>query len=98
MVISLKLQESVKLSADAWKSDLRELFLHAKDRFPDVVWEMKEDEDDGIMAENVWGHKGMIFFRRPPIMCLYFCLSFFKPLSTLVPLLAFRLAISLSLL
>lgn len=32
----------------------------AKDRFPDVVWDLV-DEDDDAKGEEVWGHKGSCF-------------------------------------
>lgn len=43
-------------STSAWQADLKRLFDCAKERFPDVVWELIEDEDD--TPELVWGHKG----------------------------------------
>lgn len=33
----------------------------AKDRFPDVVWDLV-DEDDDSRGEEVWGHKGSWVF------------------------------------
>jgi hypothetical protein len=45
------LAEATKNSTAAWQHHLAELFRAAKDRFPDVVWELTTDE--------VWGHKGM---------------------------------------
>ena len=42
--------EASRLSTETWQSDLLDLFQHAKDRFPDVVWE----------PEEVWGHKGAL--------------------------------------
>jgi hypothetical protein len=54
------LQEATKNSTAAWQEHLESLFLHAKDRFPDVVWELiGEDEDPSQVPEEVWGHKGM---------------------------------------
>jgi hypothetical protein len=55
------LQEALKISTDRWQHDLHSLFLHAKDRFPDVVWELV-GEDDQIRKEpeQIWGHKGTI--------------------------------------
>lgn len=50
------LQESVRLSTLAWQKDLQELFKHAKDRFPDVVWEfVGEDEDEMEIATGMVG-------------------------------------------
>lgn len=51
------LQEAANNSTTTWQVDLESLFHHAKDRFPDVVWEVGVDGD---RVEDVWGHKGMI--------------------------------------
>ena len=62
------LQEATKKSTVAWQEHLESLFLHAKDRFPDVVWELVgEDEDPNQVPEEVWGHKGM--FRTSFALC-----------------------------
>lgn len=45
-------------STENWQSDLKRLFDQAKERFPDVVWELTSDYD-GNPQEEVWGHKGM---------------------------------------
>jgi hypothetical protein len=55
------LQEATKNSTTGWQQDLEALFHHAKDRFPDVVWELGGAEDDDSNrkdVEEVWGHKG----------------------------------------
>ena len=52
------LQEAIQLSEETWQSDLHELFEHAKDRFPDILWERDEDDDNEKGPEEVWGHKG----------------------------------------
>ena len=52
------LQEAVQLSEEAWQTNLHELFEHAKDRFPDILWEQDEDDDDTKGPAEVWGHKG----------------------------------------
>jgi hypothetical protein len=52
------LQEAVQLSEETWQSDLNELFEHAKDRFPDILWERDEDDDNTKGPAEVWGHKG----------------------------------------
>lgn len=60
-ITSPGLQEATKNSTKAWQADLEALFHHAKDRFPDVVWELcgaDDDEDDKTAVEEVWGHKG----------------------------------------
>ncbi|KDR66670.1 hypothetical protein GALMADRAFT_147723 [Galerina marginata CBS 339.88] len=69
------LQEATRTSTQVWQHDLEQLFHHAKERFPDVVWELGGDEDeDEDMApdagarvlEEVWGHKAIVYARAPP--------------------------------
>ncbi|KAJ7445923.1 hypothetical protein FB451DRAFT_1538191 [Mycena latifolia] len=36
---------------------------HAKERFPDVVWELTTE---GAGTEEVWGHKAIVYARAPP--------------------------------
>ncbi|KAJ6458955.1 hypothetical protein C8R47DRAFT_1226840 [Mycena vitilis] len=60
---ALSLQEATRNSTNAWQRDLAALFRHAKDRFPDVVWELTS-EDTGV--EEVWGHKAIVYARAPP--------------------------------
>ncbi|KAF9553521.1 hypothetical protein CPC08DRAFT_226217 [Agrocybe pediades] len=61
------LQEATKNSTVAWQEDLEALFRHAKDRFPDVVWELVGDENDPYAnVEEVWGHKAIVYARAPP--------------------------------
>jgi len=56
------LQEATKNSTHAWQGHLEELFRNAKDRFPDVVWEVGVEEmKETVDVEEVWGHKGIIF-------------------------------------
>ena len=52
------LLEAVQLSEETWQSDLHDLFEQAKDRFPDILWERDEDDDDTKGPAEVWGHKG----------------------------------------
>ncbi|KAG5636467.1 hypothetical protein H0H81_007947 [Sphagnurus paluster] len=59
------LQEATKNSTIVWRRDLEALFHHAKERFPDVVWEVGGGEDDGDERE-VWGHKAIVYARAPP--------------------------------
>lgn len=40
-----------------WQQDLKALFDDAKERFPDVVWELGPDFEHSA-EEEVWGHKG----------------------------------------
>ncbi|TEB20540.1 hypothetical protein FA13DRAFT_1820091, partial [Coprinellus micaceus] len=64
------LQEAVRHSTVSWQRDLEGLFKHAKDWFPDVVWELGGDgEDDAMPADKVdevWGHKAIVYARAPP--------------------------------
>ncbi|TFK46743.1 hypothetical protein OE88DRAFT_1720946 [Heliocybe sulcata] len=61
------LQEATRKATVAWQDDLQSLFNHAKDRFPDVVWELYPDEDDkGKGGDEVWGHKAIVYARAPP--------------------------------
>lgn len=55
--------EASRLSTQTWQNDLLELFHNAKDRFPDVVWELHPD-DDQDSTEEIWGHKGVHDHRR----------------------------------
>lgn len=55
------LQEATKNSTYTWQEHLESLFHHAKDRFPDVVWELVGDgEGESKGFEDVWGHKGAV--------------------------------------
>ncbi|EPQ52000.1 hypothetical protein GLOTRDRAFT_140479 [Gloeophyllum trabeum ATCC 11539] len=61
------LQEATKHATQAWQDDLQSLFNNAKDRFPDVVWELYAEEDDKEKSgEEVWGHKAIVYARAPP--------------------------------
>ncbi|KAF7319759.1 hypothetical protein MKEN_00758300 [Mycena kentingensis (nom. inval.)] len=60
---ALSLQEATRNSTAAWQHDLAVLFRQAKERFPDVVWELTSD-DAG--SEEVWGHKAIVYARAPP--------------------------------
>ncbi|KAG6848735.1 hypothetical protein H0H93_014541, partial [Arthromyces matolae] len=62
-LISPALQEATKRSTLVWRQDLEALFNHAKDRFPDVVWELGEGSVD---EQEVWGHKAIVYARAPP--------------------------------
>ena len=52
------LVEAQQRSEGTWQSDLRDLFEHAKERFPDILWERDEDDDNTKGPAEVWGHKG----------------------------------------
>ncbi|KAJ6477224.1 hypothetical protein DFH09DRAFT_1467881 [Mycena vulgaris] len=58
------LQEATRNSTSAWQQDLAALFQHAKERFPDVVWELTTEEAG--TTEEVWGHKAIVYARAPP--------------------------------
>ncbi|KAJ7185994.1 hypothetical protein C8R46DRAFT_937637 [Mycena filopes] len=60
---ALSLQEATRNSTSAWQRDLAALFSNAKERFPDVVWELTS-EDAGV--EEVYGHKAIVYARAPP--------------------------------
>ncbi|KAI0691364.1 hypothetical protein C8T65DRAFT_745488 [Cerioporus squamosus] len=69
------LTEATRNSTTHWQDDLQALFDHAKDRFADVVWELQSDSGNG--AEEVWGHKAVVYARAPPsFQARYFS---FKP-------------------
>ncbi|KAF8320431.1 hypothetical protein DL93DRAFT_2052982 [Clavulina sp. PMI_390] len=52
-------------STESWQRDLKSLFDHAKERFPDVVWDLTSDYDSDTQ-EDVWGHKAIVYARAPP--------------------------------
>ncbi|KIL58305.1 hypothetical protein M378DRAFT_181318 [Amanita muscaria Koide BX008] len=61
------LQEATRKSTLEWKANLKSLFEYAKDRFPDVVWELTaEDDYEDKVLEEVWGHKAIVYARAPP--------------------------------
>ncbi|EJC98218.1 uncharacterized protein FOMMEDRAFT_23792 [Fomitiporia mediterranea MF3/22] len=64
------LNEATKRSTTTWQEDLQSLFHRAKDRFPDVVWDLLDEDamDDGTNTntEEVWGHKAIVYARAPP--------------------------------
>ena len=53
------LAEATKKSTSTWQEALQTLFHRAKDRFPDAVWDLvDEDAADNSSNEEVWDHKG----------------------------------------
>lgn len=58
---SSALAKTSAASTETWQRDLKTLFDHAKERFPDVVWDLTSDYD-GAVQEDVWGHKGGLVF------------------------------------
>ncbi|EIW55420.1 uncharacterized protein TRAVEDRAFT_173142 [Trametes versicolor FP-101664 SS1] len=76
------LQEATRNSTTNWQDDLQALFDHAKERFADVVWELQSEASAG--AEEVWGHKAVVYARAPPsFQARYFS---FKPPPAASPL------------
>ncbi|KAJ7434830.1 hypothetical protein B0H11DRAFT_2116228 [Mycena galericulata] len=61
---ALSLQEATRNSTAGWQEDLAALFHSAKERFPDVVWELSEGGAGAV--EEVWGHKAIVYARAPP--------------------------------
>ena len=56
------LAEITNKSTSTWQEDLQTLFHRAKDRFPDVVSDLvDEDAMDDSSNEEVWGRKGTAF-------------------------------------
>ncbi|KII84313.1 hypothetical protein PLICRDRAFT_167831 [Plicaturopsis crispa FD-325 SS-3] len=75
--------EATKNSTVAWQDNLQSLFNNAKDRFPDVVWELQA-EDEKAKSEEVWGHKAIVYARAPPsFQARYFS---FRPAPVASPL------------
>ncbi|KAF7354977.1 hypothetical protein MSAN_01413200 [Mycena sanguinolenta] len=71
---ALSLQEATRNSTAAWQRDLATLFQNAKDRFPDVMWELSSEPEEGGNSsggsEVVWGAQGcvaaIVYARAPP--------------------------------
>ncbi|KAI0314558.1 hypothetical protein OF83DRAFT_1063636 [Amylostereum chailletii] len=60
------LHEATDRSTVAWQADLESLFHLAKDRFPDVLWDLVAEGDEGAKGEEVWGHKGTLYASPRP--------------------------------
>jgi hypothetical protein len=56
------MEEAVTNSTTVWQENLQALFDNAKDWFPDVVWEVLDEDQPGAEPEEVWGHKGQLGF------------------------------------
>ncbi|EKM49665.1 uncharacterized protein PHACADRAFT_33234 [Phanerochaete carnosa HHB-10118-sp] len=56
----LLVDAAVARSTETWSQDLRGLFEHAKDYYPNVVWRIA----DGSIAK-VWGHSAIVWARVP---------------------------------
>ncbi|KAF9269715.1 hypothetical protein L218DRAFT_953341 [Marasmius fiardii PR-910] len=67
---AVSLHECTQTSLITWQEDLVKLFQNAKERYPDVVWEVGEDVDDDENPapdiEEIWGHKAIVYARAPP--------------------------------
>ena len=56
------LSEITNQSTSTWQEDLQTLFHRDKDRFPDAVWDVvDEDAMDGPINERVHSQKGTTF-------------------------------------
>lgn len=53
------LKEATAKATTVWQDDLQQLFHRAKDRFPDVVWDLIDEDTLDAEPEEVWGHKGV---------------------------------------
>ncbi|KDR70407.1 hypothetical protein GALMADRAFT_230061 [Galerina marginata CBS 339.88] len=69
------LQTATRISTQVWQRDLEQLFHHAKERYPDVVWEVGVDEDEDLPPgastqglKKVWGHRAIVHARAPPVL------------------------------
>ncbi|KAI0087448.1 hypothetical protein BDY19DRAFT_955832 [Irpex rosettiformis] len=61
------LLEATRNSTSAWQDDLQALFEQAKERFPDVVWELSDGMGiQNSRTEEIWGHKAIVYSRAPP--------------------------------
>jgi len=74
------LLEAVQLSEETWQSELHDLFEQAKDRFPDILWERDEDDDDTKGPAEVWGHKGTSGMPRISVQSM----DFYRALQAIV--------------
>lgn len=80
MISPPSLQEATSASTTTWQNHLESIFQQAKERFPDVVWEL----NNGTNVEEVWGHKAIVYARAPPsFQTRYFS---FRPNPTSSPL------------
>ena len=53
------LAEMTNKSTSTWQEDVQTLFHRTKDRFPDIVWDLvDEDAMDDSSNEEFWGHQG----------------------------------------
>ncbi|KZT43568.1 hypothetical protein SISSUDRAFT_997224 [Sistotremastrum suecicum HHB10207 ss-3] len=78
------LNDAAQRSTISWQRDLQSLFDHAKDRYPDVVWELVGESESDVTVDEVWGHKAIVYARAPPsFQARYFS---FRPAPLASPL------------
>lgn len=53
---SAALTKALTAATDTWQNELKNLFDQAKNRYPDVVWDLLGEEEERL--DEVWGHKG----------------------------------------
>ena len=68
------LEIACQSSTTDWQLHLEQLFNNARDRFPDVVWELLNDGDI-LPSEEVWGHKGGYFCQSMLHQCDSLCVQ-----------------------
>ena len=67
------LAEATKKSTSTWQEDLQTLFHRDKDRFPDAVWDVvDEDAMDDSTNEIVHSHKGTTFSQLLELLPIIF--------------------------
>lgn len=54
---SAALSKALATASDTWQNELKNLFDQAKTRYPDVVWDMLDEDEERL--DEVWGHKGL---------------------------------------
>ncbi|CAE6441152.1 unnamed protein product [Rhizoctonia solani] len=73
---SAALSTALTTATDTWQNELKNLFEQAKSRYGDVVWDMVDDDDR--RADEIWGHKAIVYARAPPS----FQARYFAPRNT----------------
>lgn len=61
---SAALSTALTTATETWQNELKTLFEQAKSRYGDVVWDMVDDDDR--RADEIWGHKAIVYARAPP--------------------------------
>ncbi|KAG8691510.1 hypothetical protein FRC11_002406 [Ceratobasidium sp. 423] len=70
------LSAALTAATETWQNELKILFEQAKSRYGDVVWDMVDDDDR--RADEIWGHKAIVYARAPPS----FQARYFAPRTT----------------